>query len=211
MPYLFMRSVQLARANLLDSTAWSVRITEKVNAISETPVLLWTSTMSPDVGRLTWTTAVMDLSSVTSLQDKLLADPGYVDLAEEGARFTDDTGATDGLVSLVHADRDGVETAQYSTVVRAVLAPGAWASGTALGVEVAQRAKAITGRPTSFGASQSGTYGEVGWITLYDSVDQVQAANEALAADADFAALLDANAGTWIPGSGTQVINRRVV
>jgi hypothetical protein len=211
MPYLFTRSVQLARANLLDSMAWAVRITEKANAISETPVLLWTSAMSPDVGRLTWSTAVEDLSSVMALQDKLGADPSYVDLVEEGTRFTDGTGATDGLVSFVHADRDGVESAQFSAVVRAVLAPGAWGSGTVLGVEIAQRAKAVTGRPTSFGVSQSGTYGEVGWITLYDSIDQVQAANEALAADAGFAALLDANAGTWIPGSGTQVINRRVV
>ena len=62
MPYLFTRSVQLARANLLDSMAWSVKITEKVNAIAETPVLLWSSLMSPDLGRLTWSTAVEDLS-----------------------------------------------------------------------------------------------------------------------------------------------------
>lgn len=210
MPYLFTRSVQLARANLLDSMAWSVKITEKVNAISETPIALWSSVMSPDVGRLTWSTAVEDLSSVTALQDKLVADPGYVELVDEGTRFTDGTGATDGLVRFVLADRDGVATAQFSTVVRSVIAPGAWASGTLLGIEIAERAKAITGRPTSFGVSQSGAYGEVGWIALYDSIDQVQAAGEALAADADFAKLLDDNAGTWIPGSATQLINRRV-
>jgi len=80
-----------------------------------------------------------------------------------------------------------------------------------LGVEVAQRAKAITGRPTSFGASHSGVYGEVGWIALYDSIDQVQAAGEALAADADFAKLLDEKASkAYIAGVSTQVINRRV-
>jgi hypothetical protein len=166
--------------------------------------------MSPDVGRLTWSTVAEDLSSLTAMQDKLLADPAYIDLVEEGAGFTDGNGATDALVRFVHADRDGVATAQYSTVVRTVVAPGAWVSGAVLGVEIAQRAKAITGRPTSFVASQSGTYGEVGWIALYDSIDQVQAASEALAADAGFAKLLDDNAGTWLPGSGTQVINRRV-
>jgi hypothetical protein len=210
MPYLFTRSVQLGRANVLESMAWSVKITEKANAVSETPIALWSSTMSPDFGRLTWSTAVEDLASITAMQDKLLADPGYLDLAEEGTGFTDGTGATDGLVRLVHADREGVETAQFSTVVRTVVAPGAWVSGTVLGVEIAQRAKGVTGRPTSFGVSQSGTYGEVGWVTLHDSIDQVQAASEALAADAGFAKLLDDNAATWIPGSGTQVINRRV-
>jgi hypothetical protein len=207
--YLFSRSVQHDRANLVDSMAWSVRVTEKVNTISETPVALWTSVMSPDLGRLTWTTAVEDLSTITAMQDKLAADPGYLELVEEGARFSSGP-AVDGLVRYVHADRDGIATAQYSTAVRAVLAPGAWASGIALGVEIATRAKAITGRPTSFGAMQTGTYGEVGWIVLYDSIDEVQAATEALADDGAFAKLLDDNAGTWIPGASSQVINRRV-
>lgn len=210
MPYLFTRSVQLGRTNVLDSLAWSVKMTEKVNAIAETPVLLWSSLMSPDLGRLTWSTVVQDLATITTMGDKLLADPGYLELVEEGTRFT--TGmATDGLVRFIHADRDGAATAQFSTVVRAVLAPGAFVDGTVLGVEIAQRAKAITGRPTSFGASQSGTYGGVGWIALYDSIDQVQAAGEALAADADFAKLLDQKASkAYIGGVSTQVINRRV-
>jgi hypothetical protein len=208
--YLFTRSVQHDRANPLDSMGWAVKITEKVNAISETPVVLWTAVMSPDLGRLTWTTAAEDLSTITTMQDKLMADSGYLELVKEGARFSSGAPAVDGLVRYVHADRDGIATAQYSTAVRAVLAPGAWASGIALGVEIATRAKAITGQPTSFGAMQTGTYGEVGWIVLYDSIDQVQAAAEALADDAAFAKLLDDNAGTWIPGASTQVINRRV-
>ena len=210
MPYLFTRSVQLARANVLDSMAWSVKMTEKVNAISETPILLWTALMSPDLGRLTWSTVVENLSSVTTTHEKLLADPGYLDLVEEGTRFTNGA-ATDGLVRFIHADRDGAATAQFSTVVRAVVAPGAFVDGTVLGVEIAERAKAITGRPTSFGASQTGVYGEVGWIALYDSIDQVQAASEALASDADFAKLLDERASkAYIAGASTQVLNRRV-
>jgi hypothetical protein len=211
MPYLFSRSVHLAPGKLLDSMAWSVKITETVNAVSEIPVALWTPIMSPDVGRLVWTTVVENLSQISALDEKLMAEPTYLELVEEGARFGDGTGATDGLVRFVHADPEGVATAQFSTVVRAVLAPGAAADGMLLGVEIAQKAKAITGRPTSFGASQTGTYGEVGWIALYDSIDQVQAAGEALAADAEFAALLAERASTaYLPGASTQVISRKV-
>ena len=211
MTYLFTRSVELAPGNLLDSMAWSVKITEKVNSISETPVALWTPVMSPDIGRLTWTAVVEELSSLTAMEEKLLADPGYLELVEEGARYNSGAGVTDGLIRYVHADRDGVATAQYSTVVQAVLAPGAAVSGTVLGVEIAQRAKAITGRPTSFGASQTGAYGQVGWIALYDTIDQVQAAGEALAADADFAALLDEKASkAYLAGVSNQFINRKV-
>jgi len=211
MTYLFTRSLRLGQGNLLDSMAWSVKITEKVNAISETPVALWTPVMSPEIGRLTWTAVVEDLSALSTMEEKLMADSGYLDLVEEGAKFTSGEGVTDGLISYVHADREGVATAQYSTVVRAVVAPGAFVSGITLGVEIAQRAKAITGRPTSFGTSQTGTYGEVGWIALYDTIDQVQAASEALAADADFAALLDAKASkAYLAGVSNQSINRKV-
>lgn len=211
MTYLFTRSLQLAPGKMLDSMAWSVKITEKVNAISDTPVAMWTPVMSPDIGRLTWTAVVDDLATLTSMEEKLMADPGYLELVEEGARYNSGAGVTDGLISYVHADRDGVATAQFSSVVRAVLAPGAAVSGITLGVEIAQRAKAITGRPTSFGASQTGTYGEVGWIALYDSIDQVQAASEALSADAEWAAMLDEKASkAYLAGHSAQFINRKV-
>ena len=211
MTYLFTRSLRLAPGDLLASTAWAVKITEKVNAISETPVGLWTPVMSPDIGRLTWTAVVEDLSSLTAMEEKLMADSSYLELTQEGASYTSDEGVTDGLIRYVHADRDGVATAQFSTVVRAVVAPGAFVSGMVLGVEIAERAKAITGRPTSFGASQTGVYGEVGWIALYDSIDQVQAAGEALGADADFATLLDEKASkAYLAGMSNQLITRKV-
>jgi len=211
MTYLFTRSLKLAPGQMLDSMAWSVKITEKANAISDTPVALWTPVMSPEIGRLTWTAVVEDLAALSAMEEKLLADPGYLELVEEGARYNSGDGVTDGLIRYVHADREGVATAQYSTVVRAVLAPGAAVSGVVLGVELAQRAKAITGRPTSFVASQTGVYGGVAWIALYDSIDQVQAAGEALAADAGFAKLLDEKASkAYLPGHSTQTLSRKL-
>ena len=49
------------------------------------------------------------------------------------------------------------------------------------------------------------------WIALYDSIDQVQAASEALAADAGFAKMLDEKAAkAYLPGSSTQSITRKI-
>lgn len=212
MSYLFTRRARLAPGNLLDSMAWSAKITEKVNAISEVPVSLWSTVFSPKLGTLSWTAVVEDLSQLETLDAKLLADGSYVSLAEEGARFISDDGLDDAIVNLIHADPDAAAGGQYATVVQAVVAPGNVVNGTLLGVEIAQQAKKITGRPTSFGASQTGVYGEVGWIVLYDSVDQVQAAGQALSGDADFAQLLDSKANTaYIAGLSTQTVWRRVV
>lgn len=212
MPYLFTRSARLAPGNLPAAMAWAVQITENVNAIAETRFSLWATVMSPELGRLTWTTLVDDLSTLTATDEKLMADGGYHDLAAQGAEFDSGAGIEDGLVRYVHADREGIETARYATLVRAVLTPGGSVKGIELGVELALMAKKITGRPTSFGASQTGVYGQVGWIALYDSIDQVQSASEALAADVEFSKVLDEKASkAYLPGHSTQTISRKIV
>ena len=211
MPYLFSRRGRLAPGNLLDAIAWAVKITEKVNAISEVPVTLWATEFSPQVGTLSWTTVVEDLSQLRTLDAKLMADTGYLALVEEGARYTSDAGLDDGLVTLIHADADAV-TGEYASVVAATIIPGSFVRGIEVGVEIAQRAKAITGRATSFGASQTGVYGEVGWVVLYDDVDQVQAAGEALNSNVEFAQYLDEHASkAYIAGVSTQTIFRKIV
>jgi hypothetical protein len=210
MPYLFSRRGRLAPGNTLDAMTWAGKITEKVNAISEVPVTLWTTEFSPEVGTLSWTTLVEDLSQLTALQAKLAADNGYLTLVEEGARYTSDAGLDDGLVDLVHADPDAA-TGEYASVVTAIVAPGSFVRGIEVGVEIAQRAKAIMGRATSFGTSQTGVYGAVGWIVLYDSVDELQAASKALNSNVEFAQYLDEHATTaYIPGMSTQTIFRKL-
>lgn len=211
MPYLFTRSLRVS-GNLLESMAWSVRITEKVNQIAEIPVSLWTPVMSPQINTLTWTSVVTDLAALTATDEKLMADSAYLDLVAEGAAYNAGSGVDDQLIQLVHADPEGGDTAQYAATVRAVLAPGAFRTGIALGVEIAQRAKAIGGRPTSFGVSSTGAYGEVGWITLFDSIEQLQASEEAVNSDEAFLELLDTKASAaYLPGEARQVISRKVM
>lgn len=212
MPYLFTRSDRLAPGNLLTSTAWSVKLTEKVNAISEFPVVLWSSVLSPASGTLAWTAIVEDLDQLAALDAKLLADSGYLSLVEEGARYTSEAGADDAIVRLLSADPDAVtRETRYAATVRSVLAPSTVTCGIELGVEIARRATKATGRPTSFGVEQTGACGGVRWMTLYETVDQVQAAAEALAADADFARFVEDEASdVYLTGRSTRAIFSRV-
>ena len=181
--YLFTRAAHLAPGNLQKSMEWSAKMTEKVNAISEIEVSLWNTLFSPGALTLTWTCGIEDLSQMTSLNDKLLADGGYMSLVDEGAKYSSGEAIDDSLSQIIHLDPDSTGgDPQYASVVQAVLAPGSSVAGMELGVQLAQQAKAITGRPTSFVAAVTGTYGGVGWIALYDTIDQVQQANEALGA-----------------------------
>lgn len=211
MPYLFNRSARLAVGNTLDAMAWAVEITEKVNDVADVHFDLWTRVLGVEVGTLSWSTVVGDLAEISSIEEKLMADSGYLDLVERGVAFHDGSGFDDRLGRFVHADPDGLGTAQYASISTTVLAPGMTAKGIALGVEMAERIKAITGRPTSFGVSVTGPFGEVAFFVLSDSIDQVQAASEALAADEGWVAMLDEQASkAFVPGSSVRMITRRV-
>ncbi|HUF96769.1 MAG TPA: hypothetical protein VMM60_01495 [Ilumatobacter sp.] len=211
MPYLFNRTGRLAPGNLMDAMSWAVAITEKVNSVADTPVSLWSTTLSPRVGTLAWTTIVSDLAELSAIEEKLLADGGYLEMVEKGAGFLSPEGLDDAVVSIVHAHPYERETLQYAAITTATLAPGEAVSGVQLGVEIADRVHAVSGCATVFGTSLTGAYGEVGWIALCDSIEQVQHLNESLAADQAWLTMLDERASkVYSPGSGMRQISRKI-
>ncbi len=211
--YLFSRNVRLGPGNPEKQMAWALKMTEKVNQISEIPVSLWTSVFSPDAGRLVWTVVFDDLATLEGTFDKLVSDSGYTSLVEEGAAHASGDPVDDGLLQLVHTDTGaaGAE-AQYALVIQATLAPGGSVKGIELGVETAQQATKITGSPTSFGVSVTGPYGQVEWISRYASIADLQKAGDAIAADPNFNQKVDQELSkVYLPGVTTQTAYRRIV
>lgn len=209
--YLFNRRLRLARGSLLDSQDWAARMTEKVNSLSEVEVSLWTPCFSPSVGTLSWIAVVEELAQMEALTAKSNADEGYAALADEGAAFNSGDPVDDGLVKLVLADPDGADD-QYSSVVTTQPAPGQILAGIELGVEIAQRAKAITGCATSFATAVTGPYGAVAWFTTYPSIEKAQQAQDALAADSGFARMIDERASqAYAAGAGETTMWRRAI
>ena len=111
---------------------------------------------------------------------------------------------TTGWASCCTSIRTPVRLPSTLSITISQLAPGATADGIALGVEIAQRVKAIAGRPTLFGASLTGPYGQVAWFVLADSIDEIQAGNEAIGADADWVTMMDDRASKAYVGAVSQ-------
>ena len=97
----------------------------------------------------------------------------------------------DALGELVHGEPNPELNPQYVSVVQSVCGPGAQVKGIALGVEIAQKAEAITGTPTLFGRNLTGTYGGVSWITGALDLSMLESNQAALAADPDWAASIE--------------------
>ncbi|HSL59483.1 MAG TPA: hypothetical protein VK866_16675 [Acidimicrobiales bacterium] len=211
--FMFSRSVRLAAGHTRDSMGWAHEQTERVNRISGLTVALWQETMSPEPGRLSWSTFVTDLEELEGAEAKLAASDEYVSAIDAGASFYDG-GATDQLVQLVHGAPDPESGARYATVVQASAASGAAARSIEVGVRLAQRATEITGHPTMFGRAVTGIYGGVGWITPAASLAELQAAQDAMAGDAEWLRLIDEEAaGAYAeePALTTQRMYRRLL
>jgi hypothetical protein len=209
--YLYSTAVRSGMVNPVKVMDWALRMTQKINQISEVPTALWTSVMSPAMGSLAWTAVVSDLAVIEDTETKLAADPGYMALVDEATALMSTDPADQMLMQLAHGDRDAASIdAHYATTVRATVAPGSMRTGIELGVDLAQKVKQITGLPTSFAVGVTGDYGAVMWVSLAETIQHVQAANEALNANEDFSKAVDKDAGkAYLPGA-TQTISRKV-
>ena len=112
--YLFSRTVRLGAGNPEKQLAWALKITEKVNQISETPVDLWSSVFSPNAQTLVWTATVDDLLTLETVESKLISDSGYVSLVEEGAAHASGDPVDDGLLQFVFADPATAELTRHT-------------------------------------------------------------------------------------------------
>ena len=190
--YLFSRRARLAPGNTRAAMTWATSITEKVNQIVSLNTSLFAQSYSPEVGTLVWSTFVPDLATLESANDKLLVDDGYVSMVDAGAKFSQG-GVDDSLLQLITGDPDPNRQVEYATTVQTVCASGSIARGVELGVEIAQRAEKIIGIPVMFATASTGPYGAVAWITGYADVQELETANNKLAADTKFGEFVDKN------------------
>jgi len=208
--YLFTRMTRLSAGHLLDGMEWAVGITEKVNQVTSLHVGLWTATMSPGIGTLSWGAAVQTLTDLEDAEAKLLVDPMYLDAAQRGSEVTN--GAIDDEVAqFLVGGTDPAYNPSHVAVVRSQLANGNFQRGVAAGIEIAQKAAELSGLPTSFLLSTTGTYGGCGWITGATSLHELEQGEQASNMNPDFAALVDSVSTCFLPGVTTQAIWRRIV
>jgi hypothetical protein len=210
--YLFSRSARLAPGNTKAATTWAAAVTEKVNQISGLTVGLYAQTFSPEVGRLAWSTFAPDLAALEAATDKLAADEGYMSLVDSGAKFA--LGGADDLLSqIVYGAPDPNRAIEYVSSVTTTCANGSVMRGIELGVEIAQRVEKVTGLPGLFGTAVTGNYGSVGWITGYVDIDEMERAQAAVGANADFGKFIDKSVpGVYVddPFATQQLIFRKI-
>lgn len=207
--YLFSRSRRLDPRHTRRGMAYAVEMASKATQTTGLEVSCWSEVFGPGIGSLSWTTFVPDLTALEQGMDKLAVDEEYWAAIEQGAELFVGF-AEDRLLQVVHGEPDPDRRPSYVSVVRASIANGHMADGIGFGVEIAQKATAVTGHATAFVTAATGGYADVAWLTGFDDLAAGEAAQAQLRADADWVQMIDSKAGEFYLPGAQQLMYRRL-
>lgn len=214
--YLFSRTARLTGRQQAAAMAWVTTVTEHVAQATGLPIVCYAQVYSSDVGTLKWSNVVPDLATSEAAFDKLAVDGQFAELLEQGQDYLVPGSVHDRLSAIIHPaefPEQAGSLPEYGSTVETTLASGHLVDGITLGVEIAQKAQAITGLPTLFLTDLTGNYGSVQWLTGYANITEMEQANDAINADESFLKLIDGKAGvcyTDDPNASRQLLFRRI-
>lgn len=204
--YIFARTRGIHPARARDGVAAAVEAGARANTITGLPIFVWSSLFSDQVGTVVWSCRVDQLEELITAQDALFASDDF----DKFLRERDDLFVgplADTVSEVVHGTpTDG--PGAYIQTVGAVCANGSLSEGLATGIELAEASKRLTGRTTMVVTPVAGTFGSVAWITSFDDLASMRAANTTLTADAEWRKLVDRAGHVFAPGARTSILRR---
>lgn len=205
--YLFSRNNTANPERILDAMAFAVDITERVNSITGLDVHAWTGVYGVPLGFVSWTATVSSRAAIGAAGEKLMADASYLEALEGAAGLFADS-PQDSLADVVAAVGDKGHGGDYAEVVTAEVAPGRLVDAMTWSVEILNYAHGVTGLDGAFARGLYGPFGGVGWISLAASLDEIDAATSATAADEGYLSRIDGAEGLFQPDATTTLTRR---
>lgn len=120
---------------------------------------------------------------------------------------------SDVLQNVVHGEMAEMPVGGYTTAITSVCAEGHMADAVMAAITVADRVKDITGTMPTVSMATTGPYGGITWSTAFPGMGSMEAANDALAADAGWIPFVDSTTAglfTTDPAATMQVMYRRM-
>jgi hypothetical protein len=173
-------------------------------------VVPWTSVYGLPIGTVVYSVQVESQAAMATALTTIAADDGYQRLIAESGRTLYMGPGEDAIGELVSAAGHGESTGAFANVILAQCAPGHIAEATAWGVDILSQASKVTGLSGSFFRSLYGPWATLVWISLAESMEEVDDAAAALAGDATYIERIDDAGPLFIPGSASQRLLRRL-
>lgn len=197
--YLFSRSTIATLGREFDAIPAAIEVGAMVTKITGREVNVFTALFGAPRGSVMWSARADSLDDFQGTTDKLMADSGYLEKLE----------SMNGLFMAPAEDRfarfitPAVEaTSKYYGITRAAMANGKFADAMAFGVEAAEYIGTSMKRPSAFVKAAYGGFGDVTWITGFDTMAEVDAFDDWQMTDAGYHDILQRSGGLFVENSG---------
>lgn len=208
--YLFTRTAHLRNGNPTPGMTFASEVCHLVQDHTSHQMQVWASMYSPGMGTVVWSSWFESLVELERISDKLATDGPYLQMLSNAAELFDGP-VDDALLEPLVGAPDPSRSTQYVTAVRATPASGRFVEAATKGAELAERASTISGHPTMFLRSLTGTYGSAVWLTGFESIDQLESSERMLMEDQQWIEMIDSTSACFQedPAGTLQMIYRR--
>jgi hypothetical protein len=207
--HLFTRQGRFAPDQVEEGLVYAAALAQYVNQKTGLEVIPWTALYGAPVGTVSWSARVESQAAMGAAGAKLQADTGYRERVSANAhRFEGPVDDALGQILAFSGERPAAP--QLATITIAECAGGRLADATAWGVDIMQYSAKVTGAAASVGRGIYGSFGTLVWIALYESLDEVDAADAATSTDPGYLERLDQAGDFFRPGSATQRLIQRI-
>jgi hypothetical protein len=203
-----------ARTELIDPSqpdealAAAVEVPKIVKDITGIDVAVWTTLFGQRLGTVAWSFRIDSQSALGEVTDTVIADPRYQKFLKKNRGFFSGL-PEDSLVEVISSV--GTPTVgAYVTIITAQCAAGKISDAMAWGVETMQYAAKLTGTSPMMGRSLYGPFAQLGWITNFDSLAQIDAFEKATSSDPGYIDRLDHGGKLFQPETVTSRLSRRL-
>jgi hypothetical protein len=208
--HLFTRTRQVDTLQEPEAFTLATDMAHVASKVTGLEVIPWTSVYGLPRGAVVYSAQVESQAAVADALAKVSADSGYQRLvAESGKRLYTGPGE-DAIAEFVSFAGSGESTGNFASVIVAQCAPGRIAEATAWGVDILSHASKTTGLDGSFLRALYGPWATLVWISLAETMEEVDIATAALAADGTYVERIDDAGPLFLPGSASQRLLRRL-
>jgi len=207
--YLFARTATAKPGRALDAATFATEVAGQVSSITGVEVHAWSTLYGAPITQLSWTALIDSHAAMGEVSEKLQADPGFQErIGVAGELF--EAAPEDVFAEVVATVNDSGKLGTYANLVQAQVAGGKIGDAMAFAVDMLNHVGKVTGRDGLLTRSLYGPWASMGWIMLAHSLEEIDAAGEAMAADADYISKIDKAGDLFLPGSGHVQLSQRI-
>ena len=193
-----------------ESVAWASDICAAASAGMGTQVSLWSVGFGGPIGAVGFTARVEGIADLMAKAGPMLADPAYQAKLAKGRDLVGGP-PEDSLATPIHGELgDPPPVGSFAAVTNATIANGKYAEAIGWGIEVSDHVTELTGMPVALLMQEYGPMGVLTWIGLGADGAAVDASGAAMAADADYIAMLSAAGDLFVEGSAHRSLVTRL-